>query len=470
MSINSLDSDVLTYLLGFLPPKEWFKIETVNKRWQRCVRKLINRRITEFKSSQYNDESIFSNAFYRKYNSYGEADENGSYFMYIIDDINIAVVLNILSKCQNVKYLNLSRTHFISNSNILIQIAKLTPKLERINFKYSTFELAHGEWDQFTQFIGPKLINCNFIRIDTEFNLILSRKLFSNFKNIEKLKFETFTNEMPQELFEHLISCEKLTSLKWNNRYNSDYLNEKQNLIQVFQRLIYLNTNLHVFTKLNCKMDLLTELIIHANNWCHYNQMDSIEYPNLIKLSLNYLFSGYLMVFSKVKFPKLQFLSIEFVNKYFEDEHFEEKIIFYQLFENVNEINFKNYYFTEKIYQFPNLTKLTFNCSYIDIIKQLEICLNHKSLDQIVIDKIKFSNYKKIDLLINIFDKIISLEVERENLNVKILISFKITKFNNEEYETRLNVVNDYKMKFQYNNWNVLLNDDCDYMMLYLKK
>ena len=93
----------------------------------------MSRRITEFKSSQYNDESIFSNAFYRKYNSYGETDENGSYFMYVIDDINIVVVKNILSRCQNVKYFNLSRTHFISNSNILIQIAKLTPKLERIN-------------------------------------------------------------------------------------------------------------------------------------------------------------------------------------------------------------------------------------------------------------------------------------------------------------------------------------------------
>jgi len=48
MSIDSLDSDSLIYLLNFLPTKALFKIESVNKKWQKCVRKLMNRRITEF--------------------------------------------------------------------------------------------------------------------------------------------------------------------------------------------------------------------------------------------------------------------------------------------------------------------------------------------------------------------------------------------------------------------------------------
>ena len=58
MSIESLNSDLLIYLLSFLPNKELFKIESVNKKWQKYVRKLMDRRITEF-----GPNDLFKNAF-----------------------------------------------------------------------------------------------------------------------------------------------------------------------------------------------------------------------------------------------------------------------------------------------------------------------------------------------------------------------------------------------------------------------
>ena len=41
------------------------------------------------------------------------------------------------------------------------------------------------------------------------------------------------------------------------------------------------------------------------------------------------------------------------------------------------------------------------------MLKQFEISINHNSLEEVLIDKIEFTNYNEIDLLIENFDRII---------------------------------------------------------------
>ena len=184
MSINSLDSDLFIYLLSFLPPKEWFRIERVNKKWQKCVRKLMSKRITEFG----NHSDLFRPFFWM-------IDDNN------IDDNSIDVVRSILSRCQSVKYLNFERMNFdtskiySSNNNNLLEIAKLCPKLERINLNFSTIKLSIDEWEQFAKLIGPKLIRCDIWLVEEEEqNMILTKILFKHLKMIEKVHFNTPDN------------------------------------------------------------------------------------------------------------------------------------------------------------------------------------------------------------------------------------------------------------------------------------
>ena len=71
--------------------------------------------------------------------------------------------------------------------------------------------------------------------------------------------------------------------------------------------------------------------------------------------------------------------------------------------------------------------------------------------------------YQIIKKCNEIFDRIISLELVRPNVKVKILVLFQIWKFNDNhdndynQYERRVQIVNEYKIIFQLNNWKVLL-------------
>lgn len=121
MSIDLLNCDLLTYLLDFLTDYELFEIESVNKKWQKCVRKLLTRRIAEFPRTL-----LFELAFERILSNYPEDFEE----IFVIDDINIHIAKSILSRCQNVKYLNFGYSTIISTfeNNLLIELAKLCPK------------------------------------------------------------------------------------------------------------------------------------------------------------------------------------------------------------------------------------------------------------------------------------------------------------------------------------------------------
>ena len=455
MSIDSLDSDLLIYLLSFLPTKTLFKIESVNKKWQKCVRKLMDRKITKFKISSL----LYGNIFKRR----GQAkSEFTNTCYYVLDHTNIVMIKNILSRCQSVKYLNLKECIIKSTKNNLAEIAKLCPKLERISFKHATIQVPDDEWNQFTKLIGPKLIECNVTSIKSSNNLNLFKALFKEFKNIKKLEFELHEND--QELFVFLGSCD-LKHLKWYNYVDANVDNHQK---IVFQKLNYLQCHAYTFTQFNCKMDNLIELEIWSwiddEQVIHYKQMDEIEFPNLKKLTIS-LGVGEIKSISKLKFPNLEYLSVfiyAFDNDYFEVDFPQDKIIFFNLFKNCKEIYFQNYRFSEQLYKFSKLTKLRFNWCYNeeDKFKQFEICMNHKSLEEIIIDEIKYYDYKDIELLMEIFDRLINMGLAKPK--VKILSSFYIYKFiiDNDEHGKRIKLVNEYKQKFQINNWKVLLEDN----------
>ena len=219
MSIDSLDSDLLTHLFSFLPPKEWFRFECVNKKWQKCVRKLMGTRITEF----------------------GPRSDLFKPFFWVIDDNNIDVVRSVLSRCQSVKYLNFERMNFdaskiYSSNNNLLEIAKLCPKLERINLNFSTIKLSIDEWEQLAEFIGPKLIQCDIWLVEEEEqNMILTRILFKHLKMIEKLDFNTPDDKWDKELFGCLNSCENLKKLNWNHMFFVEgHVINKENFFNIF--------------------------------------------------------------------------------------------------------------------------------------------------------------------------------------------------------------------------------------------
>ena len=466
MSIDSLDSDSLIYLLNFLPTKTLFKIESVNKKWQKCVRKLMDRRIIELKIS----DQLYGNVFKLK-------EQNEDEFYYVIDDTDIAVIKNILSRCQSVKYLNLKLCRIISTGNNLIEIAKLCPKLERISFKYATIQVPDDEWNEFTKLIGPKLIECNAMLDESPNNLNLLKTLFKEFKKIKKLKFESHEND--EELFVFLNSCD-LRHLRWNNFVNENLDNDQK---MVFERLNYLSCTLYSFTQFNCKMDNLIELEIWSwiddgeMDFLQYKQMDQIEFPNLKRLTIS-LCAGELKLISKLNFPNLEHLSVNiyaFVYDHFEDDFPQDKIIFFNLFKNCKEIYFSRYGFSEQLYKFTNLIKLRFDCFCDEesIFKQFEICINHKTIKEIIIDEIGHYNCTEIELLKEIFNRLINMGLAKPK--VKILSSFKIHKFNidNKEYQYQyekcIQFLDEFKQKFQQYNWNVKLYNEIECELHYIK-
>ena len=441
MSIDLLSSDLLTYLLSFLPTKQLFKIESVNKKWQKCVRKLLDRRITEFKIDQFYG-NVFKQrkGFHYLLNSFETLN-------YIIDHTNIAVVKSILSRCQSVKYLNLSSCKIISTGNNLIEIAKLCPKLERISFNRANIQVPDDEWNQFTKLIGPKLIECNVMSIKSSNNLNLLKTLFKEFKNIEKLEFRS--REDDQELFVFLNSRE-LKHLIWHNYVDESFIKDQK---IIFQRLNYLGCTLYTFTQLNCKMDNLIELDIWSwfNNGrrdIRYKQMDQIEFPNLKRLTID-LEDGQLKLFSKLNFPNLECLFVRQFNDYLP----EDEVIFFNLFKKCKEINFQRFILTEQLYKLTNLTKLTLTCfgmSHEEKLKSFDAITNHKQLEQIIIENISFS-FKDIDEYTEIFDRINNLKNTKPNAEISVTIFFYIELFVKNFYET----IDEHKKSFERTKWKV---------------
>ena len=109
---DDLSFDLLKYIFGYLNDKQLFVIERVNRKWQKCVLNLLEKN-TDLKSLEYYTEKF-------RIEPSGGAN--------IIDDNNIGILKNILSKCNSIKHINLRETKVTPNH--LIAIAKLCPELE----------------------------------------------------------------------------------------------------------------------------------------------------------------------------------------------------------------------------------------------------------------------------------------------------------------------------------------------------
>lgn len=292
--INDLCCDLLTYLFNFLPNKQLFVIEFVCKKWKVSANRLMKKRITELNLDDYG--------------RYFQIDTLKDYTSWwcTIDDNNINYVYTILSKCPNIKHLDLVGT-FVS-VNHLIAIANSCPKLECISFGHIKIELK--EWEKFARMFGPKLIQVNFYFITKEFNSNLYMTImFSQAKNLEEVIFGTDDKESARQLFSQLNLCKDLKKIEWRRaRYHHlDLSNE--NMIKVMQRINFLDIDAYYFEQFNFEMKNLTELIL--NDWVkvHFNDKFKMTLPNLVKLTLKgYIDSKY--SFANMKFPQLKHLSV----------------------------------------------------------------------------------------------------------------------------------------------------------------
>lgn len=145
ININDLSSDLLKYILNFLSDKQLFLVESVCTKWQKCVRKLLDQKESLKRLDHYSHKFVKTEKFW-----FG--------IRIVINDNNINILKNILSKCYNIKHLNLWRTDVDGNS--LIEIVKLCSKLESIHFLNPDIYAYEDEMDEFGKIIAPQLKKC----------------------------------------------------------------------------------------------------------------------------------------------------------------------------------------------------------------------------------------------------------------------------------------------------------------------
>lgn len=295
--INDLSYDLLKQILGFLPDKQLFFIESVCIKWQKCVKKLLAQKQVLHCLDNYS----------LKFQNQGFGQK------VIIDNSNINILKKILSKCCNIKQLDLSDTK-VTGENNFITIANKCPKLERINFNGSNIDVSEDEINEFAKMIGPQLTKCSLIFI-YYFNLTL----FKHLENIEDISFTSDKKEQEQQLFHYLnIKGKHLKVLKWNSsRKNLDFINDdfiNDDFINVIQRIEHLKICLSNLLEFKFEMNNLTELTIYQGLDVNKN-MVGMTFANLKKLNIvNFSDSNYDSI-SNFEFPKLE--SANIINEFY---------------------------------------------------------------------------------------------------------------------------------------------------------
>lgn len=124
---------------------------------------------------------------------------------YIINNVNIDILKNILSKCSNIKQFDLSNTE-VTGNNHLLAIANKCLKLEAIYLNCSKIDVSIHEMDEFAKIIGPQLIKCSFIYYSNLMDILIKKM-----KNIEDIRFESYAIEQDKQLFHNLNNeCKNL--------------------------------------------------------------------------------------------------------------------------------------------------------------------------------------------------------------------------------------------------------------------
>lgn len=424
VGINDLSYDLLKYILNFLEDRQLFVVERVSRKWQKSVLKLLAQKKT-----------------LKKLNDYSEKFAQSFSFMNLINNNNIVILKNILSKCPNIKHLDLSNTR-VTDNNSLIEIAKLCTKLESIDFKCSEINVSEDEMNEFGKIIGPQLIKCNLRWINRDFFMIF----FKHLKNIEDISFNAFQNEQIKELVHHL-NIESKNLKVWFCPFEK-FDHKDEDMTNVIQRVEHLKIYLSILLRFKVDLVNLTELTIYN----FYNE-DSIKtemtFVNVTKLNIQGFHDFQFDLISKFKFPKLESVLIE--------QHDDIPISFIYQIKNIKSLNCNR--ISPEILQLRQLTKIvlkTIISCYDDeffkyLIKSFDVLSQHKSLQNIKIEIEDPNMYiDEIDIFYHFYEKIISFYRAKQNSRIVIKIyqhkigqnEFKEFKKLFEETKQKLHKVN----------------------------
>lgn len=298
VNINDLPFDVLFYILDDLPFKQLFMVERVCKDWQKCVKKLLARKKTLDSFGDYSEKFKRNSDYKHEYR-------------YIIDDSNIHILKKILLKCPNITNFHFKETR-IYGKNILLTIANLCPKLQRISFGDVMF-VGEDNWNEFAVKFGPQLTQCV---INSPFDLYLEYQmiLFKNFEKIKYLNFETIRESV--KLFRPLKSCENLKELSWRhfNGLCIPFNYSDENVIAVLQKIQKFTTELRILNNVGMHMNNLIDLkLIETNERIPVNEIDinKMTFPKLKYLEILINNKTATNVLLKYKFPKTENIKLE---------------------------------------------------------------------------------------------------------------------------------------------------------------
>ena len=265
---------------------------------------------------------------------------------------------------------------------------------------------------------------------------------------LEEVSFKTKNKQKDKQLFTKLNKCKNLKKLKWEGHYGTKM--DNQNVINVLRRVNHLQIKLYHFVQLKMGnlMDNLIELRIdNFGNHCerilvdeNCQEMDSITFPNLKKLWLE-IQQSCLNLIAKLEFPQL-----EFVDFFFYDNQPNQRFV--EQIKNVKILNCKRVKFDNiDLLSFNNLTEISLKSDLKS--RLINDMIIHNSLQKISLN----GNYSP-DNIIEILNKLIILGHKKSTAQINIRLNF--IRFNQEEQQT----LDEYKAKFEINNWKVNINNN----------
>ena len=139
-----------------------------------------------------------------------------------------------------------------------------------------------------------------------KFNIILIKHL----KNVEEIFFNTKKFQMTKMLFHYLnAGCQNLKALHWMPDWLENINYQNQDLINVMQRVHFLEIGLTQLTEFQFDPNNLTQLTL--NHYDDYKiEKIKITFPNVTKLNIYSFHDEEYDSISEYKFPKLEFAKV----------------------------------------------------------------------------------------------------------------------------------------------------------------
>ena len=173
--IDDLPNELLMYLFDYLSTKELFHIEVVSKKWQECIRGMLSKRIIALRTIIGIDQF--------------EIDEYGAVLIPdIINDDNLGILKNILSRCTNITRLIFDDAivfgDYIGFANLLHNVQRFDVYFEDEPFNE---ELTESQWEEFAMMIAPQLKVCE-IKMHFDYNRYSITRPFVKYIDSEKIE------------------------------------------------------------------------------------------------------------------------------------------------------------------------------------------------------------------------------------------------------------------------------------------